>query len=425
MLGWDLWRFVGCLLIFIGHNGLAFQLSKHYDAAAMASHSFFGVLTSPMDACQLLIFTCVPVFIFISGYFSLSKPINPGKDWNKAKAGFWKYILHYWKWLTLSAVFLIIMAISGGVNSVAAMFMKETMTWDSFVIGLIKNYVNMDLLDYGATTMVALNWFFVVMAWLMLLTPIFQYFVQSKHVKMVRTLTLVLLTFSCIIPTVRYVFSYLLTLNGNAVFEFFANVNPLFSNEEIGFNIVNFAIPMYLFGGLFAIDEKLKEKIKNLPWFTAMIIVVVLFAAQVGVQYASNIIPATGYVSSLSYYPLIGWFPMTTGWVILAYKWNFSISENSKLGKFIINWAPDTLGVMTLGWFLGPYILSTVCLPIFDSMIINLWNPSYPIVFTTVLNAFYVLYFVIIFVLVHLLKKVPVVRRAFMFSGEKIREKSS
>lgn len=423
-LGWDLWRFIGTFLIFIGHNGLAIQLSQYYKPNEMQASSILGVLVAPADVSQTLLYTAVPVFLFISGYFLLSRPSNPKKDWVKAKSDFWKYIRHYWKWLTIPGVIILLLAFMKGPNAVAPMFLQKSMNWWDLLMGLLGNYVNMSLLDGGATTMVALNWFFVIMAWLMLLAPILKYFVQSKNIHMLRTVALVLLIFSYIIPTINYVFKYVVTFDKNVVTQFFANFHPFFTDPSIGFNFINFAIPMFLFGGIFAVDTELKEKIKSWSWPKAISIVLILFAIQVVIQYFSDIVPSKNG-ANLSYYLHAGWIPMAIGWVILAVKWNDIISENSHLGKFILNWASDSLGVMTLGWFAGPYVLSAVVIPIFDMMIKNIWNPNNPIIFTSVLMLFYLVYWVITYIIVHFVKKIPYIRRLFMFPGAKVNKKNA
>ena len=352
-------------------------------------------------------YSAVPLFLMISGFFVLGRSVRPN-DWGKAKTDFFKYILHYWKWLLVAlAGFILVPGLWPGY----APFEGQTLAESAVMV--LKNFVNTNLLQGGITSPVALNWFIVGLAWLALLAPLFRPFIQSGNIKMIRTIVFVMLTMACVLPGVRLVAGYILANNPESLAAgFFAVLEPL---QPSSFMWDNFWIPAFLLGGWFAVDREAQELIKKMSWTKTITISAALVIVHIVLEHYGHIIGAPDY-QTLTSYSKGGWIFITAAYLMIAYKLNFVIREDSRLGRFIINYSSDTLGVMIAGWAFGPATVTGLSTPIAVYLVENFWNPGAPYLLTLVWLAFCIVYFIVVFAAVHLLKKVPFVRGLFNFS---------
>lgn len=406
MLGWDLWRFWGCFVIFMGHNWMEFE--RHL-LDGMEPLSYLSEFIYPRST-HMLIFTAVPLFVIISGFFALGRPVGPN-DWGKAKKDFKKYILYYWKWLAFALViYLVFPNLWDGGSPFAGKTVSQS------VVMVLGNFINTNLLYGGLTRPVSLNWFIIVVAWLLLLAPLFRSFIQNRDIKAIRTIVTILLIMGVVFPGIRLVSGDILSRNpDSAIADFFTTLDPF---QAQNFQYLGFFMICFLIGGWFAVDTKAQDFVKRISWPVVGVIGVVALFLQGIIAHYSEYMVVPGWESLMSY-SYGGWIPATVFYLILAYKLNFAIKEDSRIGKFTQNFSKDTLGVMITGWAFGPYMLSAVFGPVIDTMIATFWNPSTPIVLTLVWLLFNVLYYVVLMVAVHFMKKIPIVGRIFLFPGDK------
>ncbi len=267
----------------------------------------------------------------------------------------------------------------------------------------------------GVVNPVALNWFIIVMAWLMLLTPFLKGVVQSGNIKMVRTLAFMLAAFTMLPGAVRVLGDNILLANpDSSIGWFMSGFYPLYTNS-LGFNITNCYIAIYLLGGWFAVDTKLQERIRNMKWRTAIILAIILFFAEAAyTQFGSTLTyPEATYWIILDWYDYGGWIFGTAMFVLIAFKLNDVISPDSKIGKFTLTFSGDTLGVMIAGWMFGPWQMGKVFVPFVTSMVETLWDPAFPVILTLAWLLFNVAYWFCILILVHYVKKIPYVGKLF------------
>lgn len=358
----------------------------------------------------MLIFTAVPLFLIISGFFALGRPVGQN-DWGKAKKDFGKYVLYYWKWLAFA---LIIYLVFPNLWDGGSPFAGQTASQNMLMV--LGNFINTNLLYGGLTKPVSLNWFIVVVAWLLLLAPLFRPFIQNRDIKSIRTIVAVLLVMGVVFPGIRLVAGDVLSKNPESTMAgFFSTLDPL---QAQNFQYLSFFMVCFLIGGWFAVDTAAQDFVKKISWPVVGIIGVVAFFLQ-GIisHYAEGmIVPGWETLTSYSYG---GWIPATIFYLILAYKLNFVIKQDSRIGRFTQSFSKDTLGVMISGWAFGPYMLSSVFGPVIDNMIATFWNPNAPIVLTLIWFLFNIVYYVILMIAVHFIKKIPVVGRIFLFPGDK------
>lgn len=159
MLGWDLWRIWGCFVIFLGHNyvlGFASLLDPTMIPATLGQGFYFP------DVSQAFMYSAVPLFIMISGFFALGRPVKDN-EWSLAKKNFVSYIIYYWRWLLLALViFLVFPSVWPSRTPFADLTVGQS------ILMVLKNFVNTNLLQGGIIGPVALNWFIAGLALLML-----------------------------------------------------------------------------------------------------------------------------------------------------------------------------------------------------------------------------------------------------------------
>lgn len=406
LLGFDFWRFFGSFFVFVIHNEMILAIAGAQNPELLNAPNYLMEFLYP-TAITIFGYCAVPVFLFISGYFTLGRPLKD-TDWSKCVKNFTKYVLYYWKWLLFAlVVYLLVPNFFFGGSPLAGM------TTGQAVFTVLKNFINMNLMDGGIITPVSLNWFIMTLAWVSLLTVIFKPFIQTQNIKTIRKLMVVMFFTSCGLAFFRNFGYHLTVVDPESLFgQLLANFNPLYTGA-LGYVGIDSLTWMYLAGGWFAMDTEVKQKIKDMKWSKVVVIAVVLTLLQAAVTFISSKINLQVYYQTLDYYCNGGWIFGSSMFVLIAYKLNFVIKEDSKIGKFTMKYSPDLLGVMIMGWTFGPYMLGNIFVPVLYMMIESLWNPSMPIVFTLVYLVFCVVYWAIILVVVHLLKKVPLVKNMF------------
>ncbi|MFZ1381470.1 MAG: hypothetical protein WAS54_01615 [Scrofimicrobium sp.] len=399
LLGWDIFRFWGAFAIFMGHN-IALAFAVHLGENAVPT-SPLQIFVHPQSS-SILIFTAVPVFVMLSGYFALGRPPREG-EWDKAKSSFWKYIVYYWKWLVLALVlFLTVPAIWPAYTPFA-----DQSIGDNFLM-VLRNFVNASLYDPGIISPVALNWFIVGLAWLALLAPVMRRFFHQGDMKMIRSTMVILTLFMVIFPFIRAAFTPAATAHPESILlSFGATLNPL------NWMLSSWWIVCFMAGGWLAVDKAAQEFIRRMKWAVVIGLTVVALFIQGIVRYYT-IVGGAG----LDDYTNGGWMFSSVMYVIIAYKLNFVIKPDSRVGRFTSSWGTDALGAMIVGWMFGPAMLTGVFGPVMDWMVTTFWNPSSPMVLTLVWWLFNIVYFIVVFCVVHLLKRVPIVQNMFLFRGD-------
>ena len=413
-LGWDLWRFWGCFTVFMGHNFIEFfnaWVNRSPDFARTTIPKNFLLLPLYPSILGAFTMATVPVFIFISGYFSLGKAVKED-EWLKAKRSFWKYIIYYWKWLAFA---LILILLAPGLFADFHPFANQTLGQNIMMI--FRNFVNTSVADPGIVSpLVSLNYFFVGLAWLALLTPLIHPLFQSGKIKAIRALTLIISAYAFVLPGVRLEAGTFLASNPNSlILSFLSTLNPL---QSVDFGWNNYWIACFMLGGLFAVDTKIKDFVKNLRWSAVAVIVVVIFI------YLFWVVKNFGYTSfkldnqvPLIIYTMGGWLPLAILYVIIPYKLNFILKEESFIGRFIIKYSPHTLGVMTTGWVFCSVLPPTngKVQNLLMTLTDQIWNPNLPFVTTIILFLLNVAGFAFFFAAVSVLSKVPVLGKLFTF----------
>jgi hypothetical protein len=288
---------------------------------------------------------------------------------------------------------------------------------------VLSDFINTNLASNNITQPVAINWFIITLACLALLSPLLRPFFHSGNIRMIRIIVFALTLWSSVFYGIRMIGTWYVTANPDSVIgNFFAVLNPIQGN---GWNWNNPFIPMFMLGGWFAVDTKAQEFLKKLHWGITIPILLALLLLQAAATHLSNVVgdPFEDWNILLSY-GRGGWIFGFAMFVILAYKLNFVIKESSAIGRFTKNWSDDALGVMTVGWAFGPYMLGAIFQPIVTNIVQTFWDPASPIILSLVYYAFNIAYYIAVFVVVHLLKKVPVVRRMLMFGKEKLPTKT-
>lgn len=410
MLGFDFWRFFGSFLVFVIHNVYVIQIAAAANPEIMTANSLLERFTHP-TLVTLMGSSAVPMFLFLSGYFTLGRPVREN-DWDKCKKGFWKYLIYYWKWLVVALViYLVFPNLFYTGNALEGLSAKQ------IAIYFLRNLTNVSNVDgVGVVGPVALNWFIIVMAWLMLLTPFLKGVVQSGNIKMVRTLTFVLAGFTMVPGAIRAIGANVLLSNPDSTLGWFMNgFYPLYTVSG-GFTLGTHFVAIYLMGGWFAVDTALQERIKNMKWSMTTVVAAVLFLVEAWyTQLGSTLTyPADAYWITLDWYDYGGWIFGTAMFVLVAFKLNDTITADSKIGKFTTAFSSDTLGVMIAGWMFGPYQMGKVFVPIVTNMVNTLWNPSFPILLTLAWLLFNFTYWFCVLILVHFVKKIPFVGKLFV-----------
>lgn len=279
------------------------------------------------------------------------------------------------------------------------------------VLMVVRNFVNTSLLQPGIISPVALNWFIIGLAWLALLAPVMRRFFHTGDMKMIRGVMAILALMMVILPFVRAAFTPAVEAHGDLSFVgFMATLDPLYA---MGWTWSVWWIVCFMAGGWLAVDKGAQEFIRRMKWPVVIGLTVVALFIQGIVRYYT-IVGGAG----LDDYTNGGWMFSSVMYVIIAYKLNFVIKPESGVGRFTSSWGTDALGAMIVGWMFGPAMLTGVFGPVMDWMVTTFWNPSSPFVLTLVWWLFNIVYFIVVFCVVHLLKRVPIVQNMFLFRGD-------
>lgn len=391
-LGWDFWRFWGAFTIFWGHNLYGLTTSNADIAAEMIPNSFARWLVSP-DITWSLVYSAVPMFVFISGYFCLGKPYS-SNDWSKSKGTFFKYAGYVLRWAVVGMLLLILFpALWPGLEPFAGLSTKEIFL--QIYNGLINTVVGTPVLSLTFNV----NYFLIGIGWMILLSPMFKGLFHNGNIKSARVIVLIVTLYSLVFNGMFHgIGADLLKANpGSLIGSILSTFSPLSTAQ---FSWFDFWEVYFLWGGLFAVDKDLQNKVKRIPWGVVAIAFIAAFIIQ-------NVIFYNWLWSTCLYNQGSGIF-LCIVYIIFAYKMNFVITEDSKLSKFILKYTPDTLGVMTMHLMFGTQIMYTSLKPLFGKIAGQIWFPNAPIVTTILWFIINAVYFILIFAAVHWGKKIPV-----------------
>ena len=404
MLGWDMWRFWGAFTIFWGHNLYALTMSNASLAEQMAPKSPLQFLYYP-DNSWAVVFSAVPVFVFISGYFALRTPPK-STDWAKAKNTFCKYVLHVLRWAVIALfLFLVVPGLWPGMEPFVGLGVKE------IVLQLYNGFVNTSLSANFLKTTINVNYFVVALAWMSLFAPVFKWFLHNGDIKAKRTLILILTLFCMVFQGARSVGSAVLAANPESTLGAFLSLLNPFSTAQFSWD--NFWLVYFLWGGLFAVDTQLQERVKSLRWPVVLLAGFVAFVIKCTLWYY--------YGFALGSYNCGAGMLMAIVYIMIAYKLNFVIREDSPAGRFTKMFTGDFLGVMTLGLMFGTQLMNSSLKPLMSSLASVIWFPSAPFLTTVLWFLFNATYWFALLVIVHFLRKVPVLGKIFDFPNLKVR----
>lgn len=396
MLGWDAWRFIGAFLVFWGHNSYSLSISiPELSAPATLAQEF----TFPLFAWALM-YSAVPVFVFIAGFFALRKPPAKG-DWIKAKTSFWKYIIQFWKWLVFAIVLYIIFPNLWG--AFGPNFNEHTIGENISMV--LRGFISTSPMTGNGVLLstAPVNYFIIALGWLALLAPILRYFVHCGNLKMIRSLTVILTFMGLIFNGVELIGTTLLESNPTSQFALFLSQLSPFSTAMWDWSGC-FWIVYFLWGGVFAVDKELQERVKNIKWSTiAICAVVAVFIQGVLQLYFGNF--ATVNIGTYQYG---GGILLTIVFIVAAHKWNFLIKAESKFGKFVKAFAPDLLAEMTLGCMFVTQLCSSALQPYVRQFALATWEIS-PMVTTAIWFVINVAVFFLTVFLAHYIAKIPYV----------------
>ena len=422
-LGFDLFRFWGVFCIFIGHN---YNIMKGVYSDITNSNP--EVLNAPTWWQEFaypslwinLVLTGVPLFIMIAGFHSLGKPVR-ATDWVDTKRTFVKYVVFFFKWAILGAFLLLVFPRvfdytypNNGILNVSGF--AETFE-------LILENIIITSTSKGFLFLNAINWTTLALGWAAVLCFIMRPVFQSKNIKAIRAITLIAVVMCLVAPTIRDMGTYYLSLYPDSlVFKFMSNFAFFSTTGFRGHNWDNFWFPMLMMGGLYAVDEKMRNRVRSWSWAKIGIIsavLVVLFVI-IGHYYGliSDYAAVTGTAATI--YWRCGWMPASIAWFIIADKINVTCTEESKLGKFILKYGEDNIGAMAFSWAFGSVLQGTVLSFIYTWMNATITSgPVMAFAFITYNIAFYA----ILVIIVHWLRKVPYVGSLFYWDKIKIFDK--
>ena len=249
-LGFDLFRFWGVFCIFIGHN-YNIMLGTYSDItnanpAVLNAPTWWQEFVYPSLWINLVL-TGVPLFIMISGFHSLGKPVRP-TDWVDTKRTFVKYFVFWGKWALIGAVLLVIFPTvfdAGWPNN-------PHITYSSIseLVRIICESILGTTSGTGFQFLNTINWTTIALAWAAILCFIMRPVFQSKNIKAIRAITAIAVFMCLVVPTIRDLGTYYLTLYPES--QFFTFISHFMILGTTGFNVENwnnFWFPMLMMGG--------------------------------------------------------------------------------------------------------------------------------------------------------------------------------
>lgn len=409
MLGWDTWRFWGAFTIFWGHNLFALTAADPNLFPEMQPTSLLELIFNPANSWAV-VYAAVPVFVFLSGYFSLRK--EPGdNDWASAWNHFVKYILYVVKWSIIGLVLLLAFPqIWPGFSAFSADTVPG-MLWE-----LWDGIVNCTISVPFMVTTFNVNYFVLGLAWMMLFSPLFRYFVHTVPVKALRVFTAIISLYLLVFPLVRTIGSaWLFNDPESLMATFLAGFEP-FTTQQFTWDC--FWIAYFLWGGLFVVDTQMQAAVKRISWpaiTLAGIVAFLLTCAQVWLIL---------YNSDLSYaglgYNMGSGILITCVYIVIAFKLNDVVVPESLVGRFVSTFSGDLLGVMTIGLMFGTQVMNTSLTPFMAQVANAIWVPAVPFATTALWFLFNVAYWAVLLTAVHFVHKIPVVG-AFLFDFPKVK----
>lgn len=404
-LGWDLWRFWGAFTIFFGHNLYALTNSNADISSEMIPSSFLRWMQSP-DISWSLVYSAVPMFVFISGYFALGKPYGPN-DWAKSKNTFFRYIGYVFRWAFVGLIlFLLFPQVWPGMEPFAGLSIKE------IGLQLYNGFINTIVGTKFLATTYNVNYFLVGIGWMILLSPLFKGLFHNGNIKAAHAIVLIITLFSVVFNCIRCIGGEIILANPDSTLgSVLSTFNPISTAQ---FTWFDFWEVYFLWGGLFATDKELQERVKHIPWLVVALLALVAYVVQ-------NIIFYNWLWATSLYNQGAGIF-LCIVYIMFAYKMNGILKEDSKLGHFIIKYTPDTLGVMTMHLMFGTQVMNSSLKPLFAQVAQAIWFPQAPLVTTFLWLAVNIVYFALIFTAVHWLKKIPLIGKLFDYPNIRMKK---
>lgn len=407
-LGFDLFRFWGVFLIFIGHNyyvmnGFTSNISN-VNMEILNAPNWWQEFWYPSIWINLVL-TGVPLFIMIHGFHSLGKPCGPN-DWVKTKTDFVKYVVFWGKWAIIGALLTFIAPSIWG-NPIEGMTTGQAM--ELFLENVICTQVTK-----GFNMVTAINWTVLALSWASVLCFILRPLFQSKNIQAIRICTAIACVMCVINPTIRDLGTYFLAKNPDSLVAlFFSNFTFFDTTGFNTYNWYNFWFPMLMLGGWYAVDTKVRDKVRSWSWGVTLAVSAVLVVIFVYITHFGGLISeyAATTGTAINIYWRCGWMPASFAWFIIADKINATCSEDSKLGRFIAKYGTDNIGAMIISYPFGSTLQKTVLLFVYEWMFDTFKTPFGLSAAFLIYN---VLFYAVLILIVHYLRpvfaKVPFLR---------------
>lgn len=423
-LGFDLFRFWGVFCIFVGHNfnkarGIGGSWVSNFNMEVLCAPTWWHEFVYPSLWINLVL-TGVPLFIMIFGFHSLGKPVR-STDWVDTKKSFMKYFAFWAKWALIGAVLLILFpaVFDAGYPSNPRLIFSST----GELIRMIFESIIGTSSGVGFQMLNAINWTTIALAWAGILCFIMRPMFQRKNIKAIRTVTFIAVFMCLVIPTIRDLGKYYLSLNPDSqVFTFMSRFMIL---GTTGFNVQNwdnFWFPMLMMGGLYAVDDELRNRVRSWSWAKIGLISAALVTLFVIIGHYYGLISDYATIAGVAatIYWRCGWMPASIAWFIIADKINATCTDESKLGRFILKYGEDNIGAMLFTYPFGSILQGTVLSFVYTWMNANINSgPLYMLLFT----AYNVAFYAVSIVIVHWLRKIPYVGSLFYWDKIKMFDK--
>ena len=357
---------------------------------------------------------CVPMFLFLSGYFGLGRAMRDN-DWSKSISNFWKNI---WYWIRWVLLFSILVVLAPGLWPTERPFAGKSLG-DS-LLHLLRSLITPQ--NGTITDNIGPAFFFVGFAWVAFFAALFRPFFATASMKTIRIMTAVIVGYATLVPFMNFFSTDVLAADPKSMLGAFLAVSPL---TTLHFTWFNFWLAMYVRGGWFARDVQVQRVLRDMGWWLVIVIALAGFAleAVLGHEYGLVYWATTGHMPGVMY-ETGGYLPMMIPYVIISFKLNDVIKPESRLGRFVLRVSPTTLGTILVGWCFGTLLVRGV----FAGAFTSLWEPLYPIggspiPFSLVWFVICTLWFALITVVVLLMAKIPFVRSLVTFTDMRPRPK--
>ncbi len=417
LLGFDLFRFLGVFIIFAGHNFFFFAPQFTETSMLYAPHWFTSLFYPGFWYSMMLL--PIPVFIVMHAFNTIGRPLRPS-DWARTKKRMAKYLVFAYKWCLVAFVLAILFPHTFAVT-LGKITGVDSLTLGQKIELFFENlfFANVGGMGFkGFTASVAINWttigFVVAAVMIYILRPFF----QTASIKSIRIVTFLVVLWMNILPGVRTIANdVLLTHPDSLIALFFSNFQPLAAQGMWSVEWDNFWVPMLMMGGWYAVDREFREKVLNMSWGKTIVIAAAGFCAFLILDSRWGLIPQTMLTTNgnnATSYWNGGYLPGSIALWLIFDKLNYSIKDDSAVGRFALNWGPDNVGIMLISYVFGTVPQGTILLPVLA------WVASFchnhftaQLAFT----AFNLVYFVLLTLVVHVVRTFLTKHKVPFFKG--------